>query len=163
MVTGSPESPQANVVLLWLLFSLIAFYVRSKLYIRRKKRAFSEETEQLLIERMQKKKEETLLYRHKGKIKSVEKQGWKTTALKKIGGFPQKIKRFKMKAYPYLQPEHRSGKERRKSRVQVGIIFEQYDRRQVDTTLYTDSERRSSMERRGLFWDRRKPKVPCYS
>jgi len=68
-----------------------------------------------------------------------------------------------MKAYPYLQPEHRSGKERRKSRVQVGIIFEQYDRRQVDTTPYTDSERRSSMERRGLFWDRRKPKVPCYT
>jgi len=163
MVTGSPESPQASVVLLWLLFSMIAFCVRSKLYIRRQKRAFSEETKQFLIEKMQKKKEETLLYRHKGEIKSVEKQGWKTTALKKIGGFPQKIGRSKMKAYPYLQPEHRSGKERRKSRVQVGIIFEQYDRRQVDTTPYTDSERRSSMERRGLFWDRRKPKVPCYT
>ena len=162
MVIGSPESPQANVVLLWLLFSMIAFCVRSKLYIRRQKRAFSEETKQLLIERMQKKKEETLLYRHKGKIKSVEKQGWKTTALKKIGGFPQKIKRFKMNAYPYLQPEHRSDIERRKSRVQLGIIFEQIDRRQVDTTPYTDSERRSGMDRRSLIWDRRQPKVACY-
>jgi hypothetical protein len=163
MITGSPESPQASVVLLWLLFSMIAFCVRSKLYIRRQKRAFSEETKQFLIEKMQKKKEETLLYRHKGKIKSVEKQGWKTTALKKIGGFPQKIGRFKMNAYPYLQPEHRSDIERRKSRVQVGIIFEQYDRRRVDTTPYTDSERRSGMKRRGLIWDRRKPKVPCYT
>jgi hypothetical protein len=163
MIAGSPESPQASVVLLWLLFSMIAFYVRSKLYIRKQKRAFSEETKQFLIEKMQKKKEATLLYRHKGKIKSVEKQGWKTTALKKIGGFPQKIGRFKMNAYPYLQPEHRSDIERRKSRVQVGIIFEQYDRRKVDTTPYTDSERRSGMERRGLIWDRRKPKVPCYT
>ena len=162
MVTGSPESPQTSVVLLWLLFSMIAFFVRSKLYIRRQKRAFSEETKQLLIERMQKKKEETLLYRHKGKIKSVEKQCWKTTALKKIGGFPQNIGRSKMNAYPYLQPEHRGDIERRKSRVQVGIIFEQYDRRQFDTTPYTDSERRSGMDRRGLFWDRRKPKVACY-
>ena len=98
MVTGSPESPQASVVLLWLLFSMIAFCVRSKLYIRRQKRAFSEETKQSLIEKMQKEREETLLYRHKGKIKSVEKQGWKTTALKKIGGFPQKIGGFKMNA-----------------------------------------------------------------
>jgi len=163
MVTGSPESPQTSVVLLWLLFSMIAFCVRSKLYIRRQKRAFSEETKQLLIERMQKKKEETLLYRHKGKIKSVEKQGWKTTALKKIGGFTQKIGGFEMNAYPYLQPEHRSDIERRKSRVQVGIIFEQIDRRRVDTTLYTDSERRSGMDRRSLIWDRRKAKVPCYS
>ena len=162
MVTGSPESPQASVVLLWLLFSMIAFCVRSKLYIRRQKRAFSEETKQSLIEKMQKEREETLLYRHKGKIKSVEKQGWKTTALKKIGGFPQKIGGFKMNAYPYLQPERRNDMERRKSRVQVGIIFEQYDRRQVDTTLYTDSERRIGMKRRGLIWDQRKPKVPCY-
>ena len=95
MVTGSPESPQASVVLLWLLFSMIAFCVRSKLYIRRQKRAFSEETTQLLMEKMEKEKEETLLYRHKGKIKSVEKQGWKTTALKKMVGFPQKIGRYK--------------------------------------------------------------------
>ena len=163
MVTGSPESPQTSVVLLWLLFSMIAFCVRSKLYIRRQKRAFSEETKQLLIERMQKKKEETLLYRHKGKIKSVEKQGWKTTAQKMIGGFPQKIGRFKMNAYPYLQPERRSDIERRKSRLQDGIIFEQIDRRQVDTTPYTDSEGRSGMDRRSLIWDRRKAKVPCYS
>jgi hypothetical protein len=162
MLTGSPESPQASVVLLWVLFSMIAFCVRSKLYIRRQKRAFSEETKQLLIERMQKKKEEMLLYRHKAKIKSVEKQGWKTAALKKIGGFPQKIGRFKMHAYPYLQPEGRSDIERRKSRVQVGIIFEQFDRRQVDSTPYTDSERRSGMDRRGLIWDRRQSKVACY-
>ena len=116
-----------------------------------------------IINREDAEKERKLLYRHKGKIKSVEKQGWKTTALKKIGSFPQKIGRFKMNAYPYLQPEHRSDIERRKSRVQAGIIFEQIDRRQVDTTPYTDSERRSGMDRRSLIWDRRKAKVPCYS
>jgi hypothetical protein len=162
MVTGSPESPQANVVLLWLLFSMIAFCVRSKLYIRRQKRAFSEETKHFLIKRLQEDTKEILLKSHKGKTKSVEKQGWKTTALKKIGGFPQKIWRFKMNAYPYLQPERRSDIERRKSRVQVDIIFEQIDRRQVDSTPYTDSEMRNGMDRRGLFWDRRKPKVACY-
>ena len=67
-----------------------------------------------------------------------------------------------MNAYPYLQPERRIDIERRKSRVQVGIIFEQIDRRQVDTTPYTDSARRSGMDRRGLIWDRRQPKVACY-
>ena len=68
-----------------------------------------------------------------------------------------------MNAYPYLQPERRSDIERRKSRLQDGIIFEQIDRRQVDTTPYTDSEGRSGMDRRSLIWDRRKAKVPCYS
>ncbi len=162
MLTGSPESPQASVVLLWLLFSMIAFCVRSILYMRRHRRAFDEETKHFLIKKLQEDTKEILLKSNMGKTKSVEKQGWKTTALKKIGGFPQKIGGFKMNAYPYLQPERRSDIERRKSRVQVGIIFEQYDRRQVDSTPYTDSERRSGIERRGLFWDRRKTKVACY-
>ena len=114
------------------------------------------------LKKLQEDTKEILLKSHQGKAKSVEKKGWKTTALKKMDGFPQKIGGFKMNAYPYLQPERRGDIERRKSRVQVGIIFEQYDRRQVDNTPYTDSERRSGIERRGLFWDRRKPKVACY-
>jgi hypothetical protein len=68
-----------------------------------------------------------------------------------------------MSAYPFLQKELRSGQERRKSRVSVGITFEYIDRRQTDSIQYTVPERRSGMERRGLLWDRRKPKVPCYA
>jgi len=67
-----------------------------------------------------------------------------------------------MKAYPYLQKELRSGKERRKSRVPVGITFEFIDRRKTHSTLYTGPERRSSTDRRGLYWDRRKQKMSCY-
>jgi len=162
MITGSPESPRASVLLLWLLFSLIAFCVRSILYMRRHRLAVDEETKHFLIKKFQEDTKEKLLKSHKGKIKSVEKQEWKTKALKKIGGFPKKIGRSKMNAYPYLQPERRSDIERRESRVKVGIAFEYVDRRQVDSAPYTDSERRSGIERRGLFWDRRKPKVACY-
>ena len=67
-----------------------------------------------------------------------------------------------MNAYPYLQKELRNGKERRKSRVPVGITFEFIDRRQADSIPYTDPERRSSTDRRGLYWDRRKHKMSCY-
>jgi len=66
-----------------------------------------------------------------------------------------------MNTYPYLQKELRSGKERRKSRVPVGITFEFIDRRQADSILYSDPERRSSTDRRGLYWDRRKYKMTC--
>ncbi len=68
-----------------------------------------------------------------------------------------------MIAYPFLQKERRSGQERRKSRVPDGITFKYIDRRQIDSIQYTGPEKRSGMERRGLFWDRRKPKVPCYA
>lgn len=67
-----------------------------------------------------------------------------------------------MKSYPYLQKERRIGIERRKSRVPVGITFEFIDRRQRNDTYYSVPERRSGMDRRGLIWDRRKPKVSCY-
>ena len=64
-------------------------------------------------------------------------------------------------SYPYLQKELRNGKERRKSRVPVGITFVFIDRRQADSILYTGPERRSNTDRRGLYWDRRKHKMSC--
>lgn len=85
-----------------------------------------------------------------------------TTRITNLGAMPQTDRNFNMCAYPYLQKESRSGKERRKSRVTVGIAFEFIDRRQAAETLYNGPEQRSGMERRGMFWDRRKPKVPCY-
>lgn len=112
---------------------------------------------------MRKEAKEILLERLKSKAKSVVREGWKAAVMKKIGDLPQENRRFKKIAYPYLQKNLRSGKERRNSRVQVGITFEHIDRRQADITLYTGSERRTSMDRRGKSWDRRKPKVACYS
>jgi hypothetical protein len=67
-----------------------------------------------------------------------------------------------MSAYPYLQKERRSGIERRKSRVPQGICFELVDRRQKNDPYYGGPERRRGMDRRGLIWDRRTPKVTCY-
>jgi hypothetical protein len=67
-----------------------------------------------------------------------------------------------MRPYPYLQKEFRSGEERRKSRVTDVIIFKYIDRRQINDPYYIGPERRTGMDRRGLIWDRRKPKVSCY-
>jgi hypothetical protein len=47
-----------------------------------------------------------------------------------IGGLPHVSRRCKMYAYPYLQKELRSVKEKRESRVKVGSVFECVDRRQ---------------------------------
>jgi hypothetical protein len=79
-----------------------------------------------------------------------------------ISGMHQTLKRFKMRAYPYLQKERRSSEERRTSRVRVGIIFQNIDRRKINDPHYNGPERRSGKIRRGLIWDRRKPKLPCY-
>jgi hypothetical protein len=116
--------------------------------------------EQIVIH---KKTKEILLKRLKGKNKSDEKQEQKSAGLKKIKGFPQAIGRLKKNAYPYLQQERRTGIKRRKSRVQVGLIFENVERRQDDSTKYKGFEIRRGMDRRGNIWDRRKPKIACYS
>jgi len=116
--------------------------------------------EQVLI---QKKTKEILLKKLTGKNKSGEKQGQKATALKKIEDLSQTTGKFKTNAYPYLQRERRGGKERRKSKVQVGLIFENVGRRQADSNKYKGFERRKGMDRRGNICDRRKPKIACYS
>ena len=116
--------------------------------------------EQIVIH---KKTKEILLKRLKGKNKSGEKQGQKATALKKIEDLSPATGKFKMNAYPYFQQERRADIERRKSRAQVGLIFENVERRQGDSTKYKSLERRRGMDRRGSIGDRRKPKVACYS
>jgi hypothetical protein len=100
--------------------------------------------------------------RLKEETQSNAKKEKKTPKITNLGTMPQTNRNSNMCAYLYLPKESRSGKERRKSRVPVGITFEFIDRRQTDETLYNGPERRSGMERRGMFWDRRKPKVPCY-
>jgi hypothetical protein len=120
----------------------------------------SRSREQIVIHKQTK---EILQKRLKGKNKSGEKQGKKATALKKIEDLPQATGKFKMNACPYLQQERRVDIERRKSRAQVSLIFENVERRQGDSTKYKGFERRRDMDRRGYIWDRRKPKVACYS
>jgi hypothetical protein len=111
---------------------------------------------------MEKETSKILQKRFDNKIKPEEKQEQTDTAKKKIDGFEKVNWRFKMNAYPYIQQERRCGEERRKSRVKVGIIFEDVDRRQTDSTSYIDFEKRSGMDRRGKVWDRRKQKISCY-
>ena len=136
-----------------LIFAL-AFVLWVWLYLHitrsKKKRRVWKETKEFAAQRL---KEAT---------QSDVKKKLKETRIKNSGAMPQTNRNYKMCAYPYLQKDTRNGKERRKSRVPVGITFEYIDRRRADESLYIGPERRSGMERRGLFWDRRKPKVPCY-
>jgi len=120
----------------------------------------SRSREQILIHKETK---EILLKKLTGKNKSGEKQGHKLTALKRMEDLSQAPRKFKMNAYPYLQQERRADIERRKSRVQVGLIFENVDRRRADSNKYKGFERRCGMDRRDNIWDRRKPKIACYS
>ena len=136
-----------------LIFALaFVLWAWLNLYITRAKKKNREwkETKEFAAQRL---KEDT---------QSNVKKERKTTTNTNLGAMPQTNRNFKMCAYPYLQEESRSGKERRNSRVPVGITFEYIDRRRAGGSLYAGPERRSGMERRGLFWDRRKPKVPCY-
>ena len=137
-----------------LMFALaFVLWLWLNLYARRigKQKMMGKETSKILQKRLE------------NKIKPEEKQEQTDTAPKKIDGFEQVNWRFKMNAYPYIQQERRCGKERRKSRVQVGLIFENVDRRRTDSTKYKGIERRRGMDRRGNTWDRRKPKIACYS
>ena len=111
----------------------------------------------------QKKTKKIILKRLKGKNKSGKKQEQKAKTLKKKEDLSQGTVMFKKNAYPYLQPERRTGIERRKSRVQVGLILQNTERRQNDSAKYKGLERRRGMDRRGNIWDRRKPKIACYS
>jgi hypothetical protein len=120
----------------------------------------SRSREQILIHKETK---EILLKKLTSKNNSGEKQGQKPTALKRMEDLSQATGKFKTNAYPYFQRERRGGKERRKSRVQVGLTFENVDRRRADSTKYKGFERRRGMDRRGNTWDRRKPKIACYS
>jgi hypothetical protein len=138
-----------NILIFALAFVLWAWL---NLYITRAKKKIGvwKETKEMSIERL------------KRKAKPNVRKEQKATIIKNLSAMPQTNRNLKMRAYPYLQKESRNGKERRNSRVPVGITFEYIDRRQAGGYQYTGPERRSDMERRGLFWDRRKPKVPCY-
>jgi hypothetical protein len=113
--------------------------------------------------RLQKDTKEILLERFKDAVMSSRHDGQKVVGTEEISDLLQKIKGSRKRIYPYHQKEYRSGKERRKSRVPVGITFEFVDRRQRNDPYYSGPERRSGMDRRGKIWDRRKPLAFQYS
>jgi len=107
--------------------------------------------------RLQKDTREILLERVRDRGIPVRRERQKAKVLEKTDELPQKNNRSKMKLYSYNRKCRRSNKERRKSRVPVGIIFEFVDRRQSNEPNYSGPERRNGMDRRGKYWDRRKP------
>jgi len=107
--------------------------------------------------RSQKKIKDMLDERIKDRLISVRQDVHKAPIKKNPVYFPRQRTESRNNIYPYLREDRRSGIERRKSRVPVGITFEFIDRRQAHSTRYTGPERRSGTDRRGKVWDRRKP------
>jgi hypothetical protein len=107
--------------------------------------------------RSQKEIKEMLDERIKDRVIPVRRDVQKALFKKKPVYFPRQTTVSRNNIYPYLREDRRSGIERRKSRVPVGITFEFIDRRQADNTRHTVPERRSGLDRRGKIWDRRKP------
>jgi hypothetical protein len=113
--------------------------------------------------RLQEETKEILLDRFKGRVVPVRRDGKRAGVMEKTDDFPPETNRSRMNIYSFLRKNTRSGKERRNSRVPVGITFEVIDRRQTDGAQHTGPERRSGVDRRGKYWDRRKPEAFQYS
>lgn len=107
--------------------------------------------------RLQKDTREILRERISDSVIPVRRDRQKTTVLEKTDELPQEKNRSRMNLYSYHRKCRRSDKERRKSRMSVGITFRLVDRRQSNDSNYSGFERRSGMDRRGKYWDRRKP------
>ncbi len=132
-----------------IFFLAFLFWAWIFLYVRRTKEK----------KRKQREMSEILKERLGNKAKSFVREGRKAFIMKEIGELPRPFRSCQRSVYPYYQKELRSDIERRKSRVQVGLIFEYIDRRQSDSTRFTAPDRRSGKDRRGKYWDRRQPQV----
>jgi hypothetical protein len=134
-----------DVILIFFLALLLCSWIN--LIVKRKK-----ENKKLRAEI-----KEMLDQQIKDRVISVQRDVQKALSKEKPVYFPRQTTRSRNNIYPYLREDRRSGTERRKSRIPVGITFEFIDRRQADSTRYTGPERRSGQDRRGKIWDRRKP------
>jgi hypothetical protein len=138
-------------ILILILALLIGAWITFHAMRTKKKKRLQKDTKKILLERF---KDAFMPARHDG-LKAVVKE--------EISDLPQEVKGSRKMVYPYHQKEYRSGEERRKSRVPVGITFEFIDRRQSSDPYYGGPERRSGMDRRDKIWDRRKPLAFQYS
>jgi len=134
-----------DVILIFFLALLLCAWINLIVKRKKEKKSVRKEIKGMLDERIT------------GRVISVRRDVQKALSKKKPVYFPRQITGSKNNIYPYLREDRRSGKERRKSRVPVGITFEFVDRRQADSTRHTGPERRNGSDRRGRIWDRRKP------
>jgi hypothetical protein len=134
-----------DVILIFFLALLWCSWINLIVNRIKEKKRFRKEIKDKLDERI------------KDRLISVRQDVHKASIRKNPVYFPREIKGSRNNIYPYLRKDRRSGIERRKSRVPVGITFEFIDRRQADSTRHTGLERRSGPDRRGKVWDRRKP------
>ena len=140
-----------DVILIFLLALLLCAWINLIVKRTKEKKRLHKETKEMLEERI------------KDRVIPVRRDVQKASIKKKTVYFSKQITGSRKSIYPYLRKDLRSGKERRKSRVPVGITFEFIDRRQADSTQYTGPERRNGADRRGKIWDRRKPVAFQYS
>jgi len=134
-----------DVILIFFLALLLCTWINLIVKRKKEKKVVQKEIKDMLDERIQ------------DRVISVRRDVQKALSKKKPVYFPRQVTASRNNIYPYLREDRRRGKERRKSRVPVGITFEFIDRRQADSTRYTGPERRSGEDRRGKIWDRRKP------
>jgi len=134
-----------DVILIFFLALLLCAWINLIVKRTKGKKRSQKEIKDMLDERV------------KDRVIPVRRDVQKASIKKKTLYFPKETTGSRKNIYPYLRKDLRSGKERRKSRIPVGITFEFIDRRQADSTQYTGPERRSGTDRRGKIWDRRKP------
>ena len=134
-----------DVILIFFLALLLCTWINFIINRKKEKTRFRKEIKEMLNERI------------KDSVISVQRNVQKASIKKRPVYFPRQITRSRNNIYPYLKKDRRSGIERRKSRVPVGITFEFIDRRQAQSAHYMGPERRSGSDRRGKVWDRRKP------
>jgi len=140
-----------DFILIFLLALLLGAWINLIVKRTKEKKRLQKETKEMLEERI------------KDSVIPVRRDVQKASIKEKTVYFSKQITGSRKSIYPYLRKDLRSGTERRKSRVPVGITFEFIDRRQADSTPHTGPERRSGIGRRGRVWDRRKPVAFKYS
>ena len=138
-------------ILTFLLVLLIGGWINLIAKRKKERKGLQKDTREILLERV------------RGKVIPVRRERQKATVLERTDELPQENNRSRMNLYSYHQKCRRSDKERRKSRVPVGITFEYVDRRQSNDPNCSGPEKRIGMERRGKYWDRRKPAAFQYS
>ena len=134
-----------DVILIFFLALLLCAWINLILKRKKENKKLRAEIKEMLYQQI------------KDRVISVRRDVQKASSKQKPVYFPRQITRSRNNIYPYLRKDRRSGIERRKSRIPVGITFEFNDRRQAGSTRYTGPERRSGQDRRGKIWDRRKP------
>ena len=140
-----------DVILIFFLALLLCAWINLIVNRKKEQKKIRKEIKDMLDERI------------KDRVISVRREVQRASTRKNPVYFPKEITGSRNNIYPYLRKDRRSGEERRKSRVPVGITFEFIDRRKADNTRYTEPERRSGADRRGKIWDRRKPVAFQYS